>query len=709
MAKRNSTLIPSAAYARRSTDLQERSIPDQKAYIEKWAAEHGYRIVRWYVDDAISGTSSRGRDDFARMIETAENGRDFECILCYDISRFSRGGTNETGYYLHRLKMAGVEVLFPADAIPEGDEGELIQGVKSWQARQYSVKLARDTIRGQISNIRERRSAPGGIAPYGYDKQHLAADGTVLRTLRWMPDGSKQEFGPDGKLLRIIPPGVNIKKAKSDIIRYVPSTPDRVAVIKRMFELCCEGYGFHNIAETLNGKGIVSPGGMKWNTARIGKLIRNPVYKGAIAWNRHSMGSLFGLDGQGVLRPKRSKGWRTNDMADWIITEDVHEPLVSHETWDAAQRCIAKRRADAGKARPTKRSLLSSLMTCKRCGKGFTTVRDRRWPGPTGEGYRTYRCTGYHRYGKGVCKSYDVPGPALEAFVLAAIKRLMLGDHKTTKKVIDAFVAIVLAPKPVAKRKKTDDRELELLNRKIKATVAMLGDPTFDGIDELRTTLADLKSKRDAVAARVKPAKQSAEPRFTEKELRAWALDQFARLDDLATRTDNDLKDRQMIEAFVERIEIDPDTKTGVVYVAADLEGALKRGITRGPIGDFMGAHEWCFYGWKEGAAHTFLGPNNATDLWHVKKVNPQSMIHLTEKPVELAVRAIQYSSRSGENVLELFGGSGSTLVGCEQTGRRCYAMELDPPYCDVIVERYEKFSGQKAERVPAETEEVAA
>jgi DNA modification methylase len=60
---------------------------------------------------------------------------------------------------------------------------------------------------------------------------------------------------------------------------------------------------------------------------------------------------------------------------------------------------------------------------------------------------------------------------------------------------------------------------------------------------------------------------------------------------------------------------------------------------------DFMGAFEICFYGWREGAAHVYLGPNNATDLWHVKKVNPQSMIHLTEKPVELAVRAMQFSS----------------------------------------------------------------
>jgi DNA modification methylase len=117
---------------------------------------------------------------------------------------------------------------------------------------------------------------------------------------------------------------------------------------------------------------------------------------------------------------------------------------------------------------------------------------------------------------------------------------------------------------------------------------------------------------------------------------------------------------------------------------------------------DFMGNHEWCFYGWKEGAAHQFYGPNNATDVWSVKKVNPQSMVHLTEKPVELATRAMQYSSRPGECVLDLFGGSGSTLIAAEQTGRRALLLEVDPPYCDVIRMRWEQFTGQKALRLEA-------
>ncbi|MDD3585722.1 MAG: DNA methyltransferase [Thermoguttaceae bacterium] len=119
-----------------------------------------------------------------------------------------------------------------------------------------------------------------------------------------------------------------------------------------------------------------------------------------------------------------------------------------------------------------------------------------------------------------------------------------------------------------------------------------------------------------------------------------------------------------------------------------------------------MGAYEIAFYSWKEGAGHKFFGPNNVSDLWSVKKVNPQNMVHLTEKPVELAVRAIQYSSKPGENVLELFGGSGSTLMACEQTDRKCFAMEIDQLYCDVIINRWMEFTGKEAIRITKDGEQ---
>src|SRR5262249_16252855 len=130
--------------------------------------------------------------------------------------------------------------------------------------------------------------------------------------------------------------------------------------------------------------------------------------------------------------------------------------------------------------------------------------------------------------------------------------------------------------------------------------------------------------------------------------------------------------------------------ESGLYYSQGIVWNKLHPVLTRK---DFMGAFELAFYGWKEGAAHHWLGPNNATDLWEVKNVNPQSMIHLTEKPVELAARAIQYSSRPGENVLDLFGGSGSTMAAAEQTQRNAFLMELDPLYCDVIVQRFETLT----------------
>jgi DNA modification methylase len=113
---------------------------------------------------------------------------------------------------------------------------------------------------------------------------------------------------------------------------------------------------------------------------------------------------------------------------------------------------------------------------------------------------------------------------------------------------------------------------------------------------------------------------------------------------------------------------------------------------------DFMGNHEWAFYGWREGAAHWFNPEiTNATDVWSVKKVSPNAMVHLTEKPVELAARALTYSSKAGETVLDLFGGSGSTLIACEKLGRRARLMEIDPPYCDVICRRFMEYSGKPA------------
>lgn len=114
---------------------------------------------------------------------------------------------------------------------------------------------------------------------------------------------------------------------------------------------------------------------------------------------------------------------------------------------------------------------------------------------------------------------------------------------------------------------------------------------------------------------------------------------------------------------------------------------------------DYQWKHEPCLYGWKDGAAHFFVDDRTQSTVINEDKPT-RSAEHPTMKPVKLLARLINNSTRSGESVLDPFGGSGSTLIACEQLGRRCYMMELDPRYCDVIIDRWEKHTGQKAIKI---------
>lgn len=111
---------------------------------------------------------------------------------------------------------------------------------------------------------------------------------------------------------------------------------------------------------------------------------------------------------------------------------------------------------------------------------------------------------------------------------------------------------------------------------------------------------------------------------------------------------------------------------------------------------DYSNKHELIWYGWK--GKHKYYGGFDTT-TWEIKK--PQkSELHPTMKPIPLIDIAIVNSSQKGQIVLDLFGGSGSTLIACEQRKRKCYMMEIDPYYCSVIIERWEKFTNKKAEKV---------
>ena len=149
---------------------------------------------------------------------------------------------------------------------------------------------------------------------------------------------------------------------------------------------------------------------------------------------------------------------------------------------------------------------------------------------------------------------------------------------------------------------------------------------------------------------------------------------------------------------------------------------------------DYQWKHEPCLYGWKEGASHYFIDDRTQTTVIEDKKPDIKKMkkeelvklleeiyrdkksttiinedrpsvsdLHPTMKPVKLIARQVKNSSRIGENVLDLFGGSGTTLITCEQLNRKSYMMEYDPHYVDVIIQRWENFTGEKAVKIEGE------
>ena len=113
---------------------------------------------------------------------------------------------------------------------------------------------------------------------------------------------------------------------------------------------------------------------------------------------------------------------------------------------------------------------------------------------------------------------------------------------------------------------------------------------------------------------------------------------------------------------------------------------------------DYHWKHEPCLYGWKDGAAHNWHNDRKQTTVLEFDRPS-RSSEHPTMKPVELVEYCMGNSSTKGQIVLDSFLGSGSTLIAAEKTGRKCYGMELDPKYCDVIVKRWEEFTGEKASK----------
>ncbi len=453
--------VVAVGYLRRSTDRQEQSIPDQKKVVEDYCAEHDLKLMRCYVDDAISGTSTVGRKAFQQMMSDAQRPEcAFGVVVCYDVKRFGRVDNDEAGYYRHVLKTHGVEVAYASENFTGDYTDDLLRPVKQWQARQESKDLSKVTIRGLMSKSGTGQWM-GGAPPFGFDLRYESQAGQFLFYLRYMPDGRKQMFNQKWKLVRTLERGESVAVSRKDHCNLIPSDPKRVEIVRRIYRMYIEeGRGFKAIADVFNrekvpparGPGWAEHYSGQWAMTTVRAILINPAYCGDMVWNRRTDARFHRIK-EGVASERkdvRARRLENNHPTDWTVVRDAHPAILPRRTWEMARQMIEAKPASesqrgvdqrsgtaaggdrefrtvggvGGWTGPRSRFLLSKLVTCARCGSRYEgyTMRSSK-AAADGERVKTYyyACGGYIRRGKSVCDLGEVPQLKFEDAVIRAV------------------------------------------------------------------------------------------------------------------------------------------------------------------------------------------------------------------------------------------------------------------------------------------------
>jgi site-specific DNA recombinase len=570
---------PAVAYLRRSTDRQEQSLPDQEKAIRKYSDEHGYEIIRVYQDDAVSGTSTNGRNGFKQMLADAcQPGCGFKFVLIYDVSRFSRGEVAEAWSRIYLLRQHGIEVISTSENLCGNDTDDLVYGVKQWLAWQDVKGISKRTVRGLLTSA-EQGMWLGGVPPYGYDLKYESSDGRVLRKVRFLSDGRKEVYRPDGSLDRTVPPKERIEGSKKDRRRLVLSIEDRVRLVKRIAGMCKdESLGLKAIAERLNQEKISSPRGGHWSVGTVRSILRNPLYTGDMVWNRRATGKYHRVEGkQAQERPKNEfEKLKVNGKADWIVVPNTHPAIIDRETSQEIQRLLTERAREHcasgallfGRARNSQ-YLLSGVMKCARCGhayQGYSSHSRKRRKSGEKILTRYYACNGYVNKGNSVCARVLVAQKVAEEYVLSRIRarvEKLLADAGR-QRLRDAIAKELQSSGPDARG------EMPAIEARLKSINQNI-DRLLDSITPVNNALIDKKlveldSERKRLEEKHKELEAMPDEQVSPDEIVAEIVQGVLGFRELFEQGTLGEK-KELVRAFVEKLVIDPDKGKGVLYI----------------------------------------------------------------------------------------------------------------------------------------------
>ena len=473
-------MISAVSYYRMSSDKQETSIGDQRAAVERLAKDKGYKIIREYRDEGISGDDTLKRKAFQRLIRDAQDKGDFEVMLCWDQDRFGRFDSIESGFWIKPLRDAGVRLETIAQGAIDWNDfaGRMIFGIQQEAKHQFLRDLSRNVARGKHQRA-VNGEAPISRPPYGYDKEFVDAGGSrvvFIPRIETIYGGS--QLKQRGWKARLV---VNAAEAK---------------IVRRIFESYVnQDIGMRGIALALNSDGVSTPAGkVLWKFPNIRSIITNPAYCGDFIWGQFNGGKFHyttkdGIKPQGAKRIPRA--WKRRPVDDCVVHKDHHEAIVSRELWAMAQEKMTLRRHRSTKRTLIDKYLLSGLLICGHCSArmhGQTHPRSKR---------AQYRCSTYAQLGKDHCQHYAIDQKPLLEFVFECVRRELFANDRLGK--LRAMIA-----KKLRQRRRDEPqlskhrrKSIEELTRKIDQAAERLLTAPENITDLLAPKIAEWRDERD--------------------------------------------------------------------------------------------------------------------------------------------------------------------------------------------------------------------
>ena len=562
----------------------------------RWLREEGARLGMIHVDDVVlngvTGSIPGKRKDLTDLLERKEKQDDYDVLLVQRCDRLTRGGSGHAMWIEYEFEKAGVTIMYAGEDLPSDDRyGRLIKVAKFEAAAEQARSIAQRSVQGAMNSIAQGRNCVISRTPYGCDRMYLNATKVALFIIRDLGDGRQVKLDIDTKEIIDTYGSVgggargHYRKQKDEHVWLIPGERGKVETVRFIFD---QHYnhrlGGKRIAGMLNERGILSPEGRGWSQHQVESIYENPIYCGWALGARISQGVYY-RHGSGarpeevdipshILANCHSAPKKYRPPEDWVWQEQLlmggflERPLaekalasiknVLTERWERRQDPTRPTRSTS--KHKASEYILTGLLVAKQDGGPLVGVLCGR----VGKKVRYYRHPGGSvGYTKGSVYNKMIPAVPLEEAVLDLISEVISNAPDIRARVLEAVTATA-APADAEQELAQLHQRREEITRRRRFIVRNLD----------KDTLADIKPELDRLTAegrslgrRIAQLEQS--QRHAAEDPEDIADRVLARLTTLGETT-ADLSPttrRELLEALVERVEVDMETKDAAVLL----------------------------------------------------------------------------------------------------------------------------------------------